>query len=63
MNNPSVADVIANYRNERLNRLYRREQEIGSLPGMQDLLNRKKAFLKKFFLILYMTIQVCMILN
>lgn len=47
MNSP--AEIIARYRSEHLGKIYDREQEAESLPGMQELRRRKKELLALFF--------------
>lgn len=50
MSNLTVTEVVANYRNERINRLYRFQQEEDSLPGMRELKDKKKKILQKTLL-------------
>jgi DNA replication protein DnaC len=47
MNNISVAEVIANYRRDRINQAYTSQQKTDALPGMRSLRERKKKLLKK----------------
>ena len=47
MNNPTVAEVIAAFRRDRINTAYRAQQEADSLPGMRELKDKKKKLLQK----------------
>ena len=47
MNNISVAEVIANYRRDRINLSFAAQRQTDALPGMRALRERKKDLLKK----------------
>ncbi len=47
MNNPSVAEVIAAFRRDRINAAYILQQKVESLPEMKLLKSRKKILLQK----------------
>jgi DNA replication protein DnaC len=47
MNNPTVAEVIASFRRDRINAAYRAQQKADSLPGMRALRDKKKKLLQK----------------
>jgi DNA replication protein DnaC len=47
MNNPTVAEVIAAFRRDRINVAYLSQQKADSLPGMRDLRIRKKKLFQK----------------
>ncbi len=47
MNNPTVAEVIAAFRRDRINMAYRLQQKADSLPGMSELRDKKKKLLQK----------------
>jgi DNA replication protein DnaC len=47
MNNPTVTEVIAAFRRDRITMAYRAQQMADALPGMRELMARKKKLLQK----------------
>lgn len=47
MNNRTVAEVIANYRKNRINTAYLSQRALDSIPGMRELHSQKKKLLQK----------------